>query len=192
VTDWGKYREWDRPAPDDFVLIPNWDRFQHYGRDRKPIWIKVYMDLLSDPDFIALSMAERGLLMTIWLAYARCEGILPIATLSRSYGRPGVGLPQLFSLNQAGLIEFSDSRPLAIRARSREVEVEVDKESPKPPYKKNLERELLRRALEVAAAWVGGASEDFDEEIDALERELHVRLSQSQRMKLWDVARARE
>src|SRR5262245_51436039 len=70
------------PAETDWLIVPNWEKFQHY-RDRKPTWIKVYAQLLHDPDYLGLSLATKGLLQVIWLAYSQCEQRLTVARLRR-------------------------------------------------------------------------------------------------------------
>lgn len=56
--------------------IKNWQNFQHY-KDRKPLWIKLYRDVLDSIDFAALSgMAAKNLIM-IWLIGSEYDGDLP-------------------------------------------------------------------------------------------------------------------
>ena len=38
----------------NFFSIKNLDKYQHYA-ERKPIWVKLYCSILSDPVFISLS-----------------------------------------------------------------------------------------------------------------------------------------
>lgn len=123
--------------------MPNWERFQHY-KDRIPLWIKVYTELNSDPDWVALTFSERGLLVTIWLEYARSRGSL------RSKNLPQTG-PQrnlrrgLERLNDAGFIELvaSTHRPHIEKSKKRkgeladalapEVSASARKEEEEPP-----------------------------------------------------------
>lgn len=53
-----------------FISVKNWAKFQHY-KNEKPAWIKCYRDLLSDVDFLSLSLSERGKLLCLWLAAAQ-------------------------------------------------------------------------------------------------------------------------
>ena len=68
---------------DGWIVIPNWDKFQHY-RTRQPTWIKVYLELTSKDEWLSLSMSTRGLLLTCWLEYARRKGVLTIEARSRA------------------------------------------------------------------------------------------------------------
>ena len=98
---------------DGWIVIPNWERFQHYG-DRGPIWIKLYTELNSQDDYRGLTYSERGLLTSLWCEYARSNGQLRRADVSGRTGqhtRPR----QLEALVQAGFIEISASKPLALR-----------------------------------------------------------------------------
>ena len=57
--------------------IKNWEKFQHY-KDRKPLWIKLYRDILDSRDWAALSgMAAKTLIM-VWLIGSEYDGTLPL------------------------------------------------------------------------------------------------------------------
>src|SRR5262245_32537435 len=61
--------------------VKNWKKFQHF-KDRRPPWIKLYRDLLDDPDWYALSPAERDFLVLCWLVASEAkerDGRLPDA-----------------------------------------------------------------------------------------------------------------
>lgn len=180
-----------------WIVIPGWDKFQHY-KDRNPAWIKVYTELESRDEWRQLTLAERGLLVSIWLEYARSNSPLRASDLHALVSAP-TRTQHLEALNHAGFIEVSASKPLAQRKRQREknpsrlpkesLEGSSLEESQKPAADPD---ELLRRALDFAADWQGGPSEVFDEAIDDLERELHAQLTHSQRSRLWDEALRRD
>jgi hypothetical protein len=175
----------DFPDDDYWIVVPRWHEFQHY-KDRNPTWIKVYAKLLNNPDYIELSLASKGLLQIIWLAYSQRGEQLTIKQL-RHFVRPSLlGRPQLESLNHAGFIWFSASKPLA-----QETETETEKKD-LPVDNSERNRQLLHRALHLAADWKGGPSYEFDEELDSLERELGARLPHSVRHQLWNEALKRE
>ena len=58
------------------MRIKNWDRFQHF-KDRKPIWIKLYRDLLDDLNWHELDPKSAKALVMIWLIASEELGILP-------------------------------------------------------------------------------------------------------------------
>lgn len=122
-----------------WIVIPNWREFQHY-KNRDPNWVKVYTRLLSDDDWLSLSFHVRGVLVGLWLAYARSDGQLrgSTVTLTRQLGG-GVGqrvtTRDLDSLNHAGLIEFSASKPLALRYQAASPEAEQEKELKEAAFK---------------------------------------------------------
>jgi hypothetical protein len=107
-----------------WIVIPNWDRFQHYT-DRTPPWIKLYLELNSNDEWCELSLSARGLLVTLWVEYGRSRGQIKVSAIPQIC-RQKVLRKTLESLNDAGLIKVVASRPLAL-ARSREVEVEKEK-----------------------------------------------------------------
>jgi len=102
-----------------WIVIPNWDKLQHYT-DRDPPWIKFYTSVNSDDDWCQLSLAARGLLVTLWAEYARSRGQLCTSAIP-AVCRQKVLRKTLVSLNDAGLIQLSASKPLAL-TRSREAE----------------------------------------------------------------------
>lgn len=109
---------------DLWIVVPNWDKFQHYGNRRDAPWIKLYNELNSRVEWLELSVAERGLLVTVWIEYSRSGGAVRrsfVQQLCRGSARE----QHWESLNHAGFIHFSASKPLALRALARE---EVEKE----------------------------------------------------------------
>lgn len=175
----------DLPLADHWIIVPKWERFQHY-RNRNPLWIKVYAKLLHDPAFLGLSAASRGLLMVIWLLYSAESGSFPIRNLA-PFGSKGVGYWQLKALSDAGFIELSASKPLAAKT-----EVEKEKESPSPLTDEDAQRQLQIRALDLTADWTGGGSDKFAEALEGLEVGLHARLGHLDRELLWDEVLRRE
>jgi len=58
------------------MRIKNWERFQHF-KDRKPLWIKVYLDLLDNIEWHELDGTTAKVLVMIWLLGAEKKGELP-------------------------------------------------------------------------------------------------------------------
>lgn len=60
-----------------YLRVRNWERFQHY-HDRRPIWIKVYVELVNPTsDYMKLSLNARGLLPCVWLLAAEWNNAIP-------------------------------------------------------------------------------------------------------------------
>jgi hypothetical protein len=53
-----------------FLAVKGFRRFQHY-RDRNPVWIKLYTDVLVDPGFDGLPEAAQAQLIKIWIFRAQ-------------------------------------------------------------------------------------------------------------------------
>jgi hypothetical protein len=120
---------------DGWIVVPSWADFQHYA-DRDPLWIKLYLRLRNRDEWRSLTLAQRGLLVSIWIEYAASGGQL------RSSDVPGLVLQKLprkslDALCEAGFIEVSASRPLAApsraRADARSRETETEREPPPTP-----------------------------------------------------------
>lgn len=58
------------------ISVKNWKKFQHF-RDRRPPWIKLYRDILDDPEWFALSGDEAKLLVMLWVIASESDGYLP-------------------------------------------------------------------------------------------------------------------
>lgn len=58
--------------------VKNYEKYQHY-KDRRPPWIKLHRIILDDPDFMALSLASRGLLMQVWLLASENNGLIELS-----------------------------------------------------------------------------------------------------------------
>jgi hypothetical protein len=58
------------------VAIRNWKKFQHF-KDRRPPWIKLYRDLLDDPDWHEMSGDDAKTLVMLWMIASEDEGRLP-------------------------------------------------------------------------------------------------------------------
>jgi hypothetical protein len=48
------------------IRIKNWSKHQHF-KDRTPPWIKLYRDILDDPDWHELSGDDAKMLVSLWL-----------------------------------------------------------------------------------------------------------------------------
>jgi len=102
-----------------WIIVPHWDRFQHYT-DRNPPWIKAYTELLHNDDWLALTDAQRGVLLTVWLEFAASCGQLRVSRMSLKT-RSQTLQRTLEALNHAGFIQVVASKPLAL-ARSRDLQ----------------------------------------------------------------------
>ena len=57
--------------------IKGWTKFQHF-KDRRPPWIKLYRDILEDPDWHELDGDTAKILVSLWLiASEDLDGRLP-------------------------------------------------------------------------------------------------------------------
>lgn len=61
------------------LRIKNWEKFQHF-KDRTPPWIKLYREILDDPDWHDLDGNTSKVLVSLWLVASEdkdCKGALP-------------------------------------------------------------------------------------------------------------------
>lgn len=119
---------------DLWIVVPGWAKFQHYGNRRDAPWIKVYGELNSRDEWRGLPYSERGLLVTIWIEYMRSGGHLRVTDLGLRGGQR-VRQRSIEALNDAGFIQLSASKPLALRALARVDEEKKEKGPRKTPKK---------------------------------------------------------
>jgi hypothetical protein len=116
------------------LRIKNWKRFQHFS-DRRPVWIKLYRELLDDVEWHELSPAPAKLLMMLWLLASETDGYLPdIKTISFrlrvSCKEIEAAIPQLTHWVEAcdiGLISdgYQDDIPETEKRENKETETDV-------------------------------------------------------------------
>jgi hypothetical protein len=103
-----------------YIYVHGWERFQHYKR-RRPTWIKSYVDLLSNEDYLALPPGARGLLHDLWLLTAELgAGRVPASSyylarvlLIRNAADARWLRANIKRLNDAGFLEVRASKALA-------------------------------------------------------------------------------
>lgn len=62
----------------EYLKIKNWDRWQSYRSDRgQPPWIKIHRCVMRNPEWVLLSDAEKGQLVSLWLLAADRDGLIP-------------------------------------------------------------------------------------------------------------------
>jgi hypothetical protein len=71
-----------------FLAVKGFRKFQHY-RDRDPVWIKLYTNLLIDAAFLQLPEAAQAQLMKLWILASQLGNPLPnnpklLAEMARS------------------------------------------------------------------------------------------------------------
>jgi hypothetical protein len=65
----------------EYLKIRNWNKWQTYRADRgQPPWIKIHRRLMRNPEWVALTDAERGQLVSMWLLAADHDGVIPAST----------------------------------------------------------------------------------------------------------------
>ena len=108
---------------DEWIVVPGWEKFQHYT-NRNPVWIKLYTELAKRDDWRRLTLAERGLLVCIWIEYAQARGQIRTSDLHARLGQRTTR-EQLESLKKARFIRFRASKPLAGRYTRERVSKET-------------------------------------------------------------------
>ena len=96
------------------MYIKDWERFQHY-KNRKPPWIRLYRDLLDDPEFFGLTGDQVKTLVLLWLIASEdpeMHGVLP--NLNNLSFRLRVEKPELANVIE-GLKHFVIFKPVELQ-----------------------------------------------------------------------------
>ena len=108
-----------------WIIIPNWTKYQERS-DRSLPWFKVYYALSRHDKWCSLSLAQRGLLVSLWLEYGPSKGQLRTSNVSARITQKA-RRETLDSLVEAGFIELSAAQPPELHDALEERREEVDK-----------------------------------------------------------------
>lgn len=90
------------------MKICNWEEWQSYRNDRgAPPWIKVHRSLMTNKKWAMLTDAEKGQLVSMWIAAADENGELPDDPMVIKKICQLDDIPNLSKFNKLGLIEWS-------------------------------------------------------------------------------------
>jgi hypothetical protein len=110
------------------MKIKNWDKWQTYRQDRgAPPWIKVHRNLMSNSDWVGMSDAEKGQLVSMWIVAADKAGHLPddpamIRKMCILDGTPDI--------NKFKRLGFIDAKRMPRRRQPDAPEAETETEEP--------------------------------------------------------------
>jgi hypothetical protein len=132
--------------------VKNWEKFQHY-RDRKPTWIKLYRELLDDPDWHELDGDASKVLAMCWLVASEDEfgWLPPIKTLAFRLRMTQNKLQQAL-MNLKNWLVQDDIEPLAGCYQSASLEREKEKEK-EEEKEKNISSEVPSETSEPTDAF---------------------------------------
>jgi hypothetical protein len=120
-----------------YFRVKNFERFQHY-KDRNPLWIKLYNELLDDYEFGRLSDASKWHLCAIWLLASRYQNRIPLDSKWIQGRINGTEKVDLATLEKSGFIEhipeeiqgcsntLAEPEQVAMPEREREGETEKE------------------------------------------------------------------
>lgn len=113
--------------------VKNWNKFQHF-KDRRPPWIKLYRDILDDPDWHELDGEDAKRLTMIWVVASEDLGTLPdVRKLAFRLRLSEIKTEQLLNrlshwLYQDDINVISEQHQVDIPEKERETEREIEEE----------------------------------------------------------------
>jgi hypothetical protein len=117
-----------------WLRIKNWERFQHY-KDRRPPWIKLYVDLLDDAELQSMPWQSRLLYCLLLLVAARKENRFPAnpvwiaAEVALPLADVRKGLRPLLASGHLEEVASENASPSRARTRSASVSEVVPSEN---------------------------------------------------------------
>ena len=115
--------------PNGTIRVANWDRWQSYRKDRgQPPWIKIHRIVLRNPEWLQLTDAEKGHLISIWILAADKDGEIPACarTIQKACGLDCP--PDVARLTALGFLKASRrrQRDANVTHQRRSEEIRVD------------------------------------------------------------------
>ena len=137
------------------MKINKWDTWQTFRKDRgTPPWIKVHRNLLTNIEWVSLSDAEKGQLVSMWILAADKNGIIP--------DDPKVIQRMAMLDKQPNLNKFIDLGFLTVTCQSHDGQVVTMNDNSDAPEKSRVDksreeskkrRSALSADLELAKDW---------------------------------------
>ena len=131
----------------EFLSVKNFERYQHYKK-RSPPWIKLYYDILNDPDFLALDAVQRGHYLTFLLVASRQNNLIPNDPIYIQLTMRLTYKPDLTPLINAGFLiasrKLRTSTMIAPCKQNALSETETETETEKKEREEKRERESER------------------------------------------------
>lgn len=140
--------------PEGYIRVKNFEQFQHY-KDRNPPWIKLYISLLDDYDFIKLSPENRYKTVAFFLLASLHDNYIPN---DQEYISRRMGLEQPVDLQpiiDAGFISLC-------KHKARQVLAE-DKQEDSPRARAESREEESREETEKRRKEKKEYTDDFEE-----------------------------
>ena len=119
-----------------YLRVRNWGKFQHY-RNRRPVWIKVYTELVQPRSpYLQLSIEARGVLTGLWLLAAEYANAIPndhehVAKLLGT--SPEACREAFMELRKGRWIQETNTARRASKVARAEKEKELEIETPQTP-----------------------------------------------------------
>ena len=125
--------------------IKNWSQFQHYKSGRgAPPWIKLYRDLLNDPEWFDLPPEAAKFLVSCWILAAETDGVLPASkTIAFRLRLDSKQVDKFLSLCNHWIIQDASTllaRRYQVAIPETETETETDREKETETEKRSSSR----------------------------------------------------
>lgn len=137
------------------MRIKNFAKFQHF-KDRRPPWVKLYRDLLDDPDWHELDAEASKVLVMLWLIASEDEeqnGNLPDMKKLAFRLRMDQKRLEKLCIKLSHWLERDDINAISERYQSDAPETETETETERETYKPEAEKSRDATASRLPADW---------------------------------------
>lgn len=148
-----------------YLRVSNYEKYQHY-KDRRPIWIKLKVDLLSDYDLNKQKPSTRLLAILLILLAATQDNKIPYdlewmaEELHMSVGSVAAGVESLVTIGFLSVAGRNHSASKLIAKRAASASPEKSREEKKPPSPPSGIQKL--KLVACAECHVGGGTHTAD------------------------------
>jgi len=107
------------------VSLRNWGKYQHY-KHRRPPWVRLYVDMLDDPEMMRLPDASFALACKLILLAGRYDNAIPLDRIKWHLHR--FSSSSMETLQSIGFIAVTEPASTALALRLRDATTETETE----------------------------------------------------------------
>lgn len=113
-----------------YLSIKNFAKHQHY-KNRRPLWIKLYGEILDDYGFVCLQDASRSHLILLWVLASRLENRIPYDVDFIQKAIKSTTPIDIEGLIAQGFMEMSEDASNVLASRKQVATLETEREKEK-------------------------------------------------------------
>ena len=112
-----------------YITIPKLYKYQHY-KHRKPVWFKVYCDILEDVRFIQLTARQKWYYIGLIILCVKNDNAVPLmpCRLAKRLSLESRSIKKsVLKMNRLGLISLVDDKKMIDKGYQKDMYIREDK-----------------------------------------------------------------